>query len=81
MANKITLSFKRNTPKWVKITYRIIFAVTTFAAVTIAVDPAIDAELRTRIMLYLKGIDVVAYFLGQSVGVKQDKPDTDNPLN
>lgn len=77
--NSIGISFSSKTPTWVKWTYRIIFALTTAASFVIAADTAIPAETRVRINLYLTGFSMFAYAIGQGLGVKENKPDTDNP--
>lgn len=68
---KTVLSVAKDTPKWAKWTYRITFAVTTGAAFIIASDNHIDAELRIRIGLYLKGIDMIIYTILQGFGVQK----------
>lgn len=68
---KTVLSVAKDTPKWAKWTYRVVFAVTTGAAFIVASDNHIDAELRIRIGLYLKGIDMIIYTILQGFGVSK----------
>lgn len=68
---KTVLSFSKETPMWAKWTFRIVFAVTTVAAFVIAADPAINAEAKVRIGVYLKGLDMLVYLISKGFGVQR----------
>lgn len=73
---KTVLSISKDTPKWAKWTYRITFAATTAACFVVSSDNHIPAELRVRIIVYLKGIDMLVYTILQGFGVsKHEKQD------
>jgi hypothetical protein len=57
------------TPEWAKWTFRIVFAITGVATFIIAGDPSIPDDLKVRIGVYLKGIDMFVFTLSKMFGV------------
>ena len=61
------------TPDWAKWTFRIVFAITGVATFVIAGDPSIPDELKVRIGVYLKGVDMFVFTLSKMFGVEVKK--------
>ena len=67
---KIGLSqLKTDTPKWATWTFRIIFVLTTCATFIIAGDDAIPNDLKVRLGVYLKALDMAIYSISKIIGV------------
>lgn len=60
---------KAETPRWAQWTFRVVFLLTTVATFVIAGDDQIPNELKVRIGLYLKGLDMLIYGLSKMCGV------------
>ena len=58
------------TPEWAKWTFRIVFAITGVATFIIAGDPSIPDDLKVRIGVYLKGIDMLVFTVSKMFGVE-----------
>lgn len=63
-------SLTRKTPMWAKWMFRITFIATTVAAFVIASDPAIADELKVRLSVYMKGMDMFIFGLSKLFGEK-----------
>ncbi|HEU4901182.1 MAG TPA: hypothetical protein VFT06_00280 [Flavisolibacter sp.] len=63
------ISISKPTPMWATWMFRIVFLLTTAAVVIIAGDPVIKDETKVRVMLYLKGFDVVIWGIARGLGV------------
>jgi hypothetical protein len=61
------------TPEWAKWTFRIVFAITGVATFIIAGDPSIPDDLKVRIGVYLKGIDMFVFTVSKMFGVEVKK--------
>jgi hypothetical protein len=57
------------TPDWAKWTFRIVFAITGVATFVIAGDPSIHDDVKVRIGVYLKGVDMFVFTLSKMFGV------------
>lgn len=70
---------KQDTPSWVTWCFRVIFVLTTVATFIIAADPSIPDDLKVRIGVYLKGLDMTVWGLGKFVGIEkeQSQPEVD----
>lgn len=66
---KTIISISKPTPMWATWTFRIIFIVTGVAVFVIAGDPAIKAELKVRLGVYLKGLDLLVWGFTRALGV------------
>lgn len=64
-------ALKQDTPNWAKWVFRITFILTTVATFVIASDPAISADLKVRIGVYLKGLDMFIYGVSKLFGEKK----------
>lgn len=58
------------TPIWAKWIFRIFSILTTAAAFVVAGDPSIPDMLKVRIMLYLKGADIVILGISNMFGLQ-----------
>ena len=58
------------TPEWAKWTFRIVFAITGVATFIIAGDPSIPDDVKVRIGVYLKGVDMLIFGLSKMFGVE-----------
>lgn len=68
---KTVLSFKKDTPTWVKWTYRIIFGLTGAATLIVTTDPSIPAAFKISMLVWMKALDTFAYSIGQGIGVNK----------
>lgn len=57
------------TPKWAQWTFRVTFILTTVATFVIASDPHLTDDVKVRIGVYLKGLDMVIYGVSKLFGV------------
>lgn len=74
---KIGISqIKNTTPSWATWVFRIVFILTTATTFVIAGEPTIPDEMKARIMVYLKGIDMVIYGLSKMIGVDVKNEET-----
>ena len=69
VVGKTTLSITKPTPMWATWVFRIVFILTGVAIFVIAADPAIHAETKVRIGIYLKGLDVTIWAITRMLGV------------
>jgi hypothetical protein len=75
MATKFGPSqLKKESPLWAKWMLGITLIITTAAAFVIAGDPGIPATTTVRIMVYLKGVDIVVLGLSQLFGIEVKPP-------
>ncbi len=58
------------TPQWAKWTFRIVFAITGVATFIIAGDPSLPDDVKVRIGVYLKGVDMLIFGLSKMFGVE-----------
>lgn len=61
------------TPEWAKWTFRIVFAITGVATFIIAGDPSIPDDVKVRIGVYLKGVDMLVFTISKMFGVSVKK--------
>ena len=61
------------TPEWAKWTFRIVFAITGVATFIIAGDPSIPDDVKVRIGVYLKGVDMLVFTISKMFGVEVKK--------
>lgn len=61
------------TPLWVKIVYRSIMGLTTALAGWIALTHQFSTETKYEIVIALKFIDPLVYYLGQLIGENPEK--------
>ena len=73
ITGKTVISFKSPTPMWATWTFRIVFLFTTAATFVIAGEPSIPDEMKVRIGLYLKGLDVVIWGMGKGIGIEKEQ--------
>lgn len=79
MATKIGISqIKSETPSWAKWMFRIVFILTTAATFIIASDPAIPDEMKVRIGVYLKGLDMIIYGISKMFGIEKEEAPPQN---
>lgn len=72
MANKTVISVTKPTPKYATWIFRVVFVLTTAATFVIASDPAIPDDLKVRIGVYLKGLDMIVWGIGRFLGIEKD---------
>lgn len=69
----------KKTPRWAIWLFRIVFLLTTIATFIIASEPesVITNELKVRIGIYLKALDMLVFGLSKMVGVevKEESPE------
>jgi len=58
------------TPQWAKWMFRITITLTTVAAFIIASDPGIPDDIKVRITVYLKGLDMLVLGISKMFGVQ-----------
>ncbi|WP_343692756.1 hypothetical protein [Chitinophaga sp.] len=58
------------TPLWAKRTFYIVSVLTTVAVFIVSGDPAIKPDTAVRIMLYLKGLDMLTLALSKMFGLQ-----------
>ncbi|MBK7110460.1 MAG: hypothetical protein KA954_12010 [Chitinophagales bacterium] len=68
---KTVLSFSKPTPLWATWTFRIVFLLTTAATIIIAGETHIPDDVKTRIFLYMKGLDFVVWGIGRGLGINK----------
>lgn len=68
---KTVLSFTKPTPMWATWTFRVVFLLTMAASIIIAGEPTIPDDIKARIFLYLKGLDVFVWGIGKGLGVSK----------
>lgn len=61
------------TPQWARWMFRGTAIITSVVALTIAADPAIANDLKIRILLYLKGIDLIVLGFANMFGIQVDR--------
>lgn len=66
-----------DTPMWARWAFRITAMITTAACFVVAGDPGIPDILKVRILLYLKGMDMVVLGLSKMFGVEPDKKENE----
>jgi hypothetical protein len=66
---KTVLSFKKPTPLWATWTFRIVFILTGVITVVIAGDPGIANDLKIRLGVYLKGLDMAIWGITRAIGI------------
>lgn len=64
---------KNETPQWALWMFRITIILTTVATFIIASDPAISDDLKVRIGVYLKGLDMIVLGFSKLFGVEPEK--------
>lgn len=69
---KTVIDINLPTPKWATWLFRIIFILTTAVTFIIAGEPSIPDDLKVRIGLYLKGLDLFIWGIGRGLGVKKE---------
>lgn len=69
VTGKTVLSLNKPTPMWATWVFRIVFILTGVAIFVISADPAILAETKVRISIYLKGLDLLIWGLTRALGV------------
>ena len=70
------------TPSWASWLFRIVFILTTVAAFIISGDPQINDMIKVRVLLYLKGVDMLIYGFSKLFGVEvQNDKDEESPAN
>lgn len=70
MKSKTVLSIKKPTPQWATWIFRIVFIITGVATFIIAGDPGISTEIKIRLGVYLKGLDMLVWAVTRTLGVK-----------
>lgn len=75
MQGKTVVSFSKPTPVWATWLFRIVFLLTATATIIIAGEDHIPDDVKTRIFLYMKGLDVLVWGLARGLGI--DKSDID----
>lgn len=71
MATKFGINqVNTETPKWASWVFRIVFLLTTVATFVIAGDDNISNEVKVRIGVYLKALDMFIYGLSKMFGVQ-----------
>lgn len=70
MAEKTVISASLPTPSWAKWVFRVFAILTTAATFIVASDPALKPETVVRIIVYLKGADMVILGLANMFGLK-----------
>ncbi|MES2620177.1 MAG: hypothetical protein V4615_04925 [Bacteroidota bacterium] len=73
VTGKTVVSFTKPTPTWATWVFRIIFILTGIATFILAADPAIAAETKVRIAIYLKGVDMFIWAITRAIGVDMDR--------
>jgi hypothetical protein len=63
------LSFTKPTPAWATWIFRVVFILTGVATFIVLGDNAIDDSLKTRLALYLKGIDMAVWAMTRAIGI------------
>jgi hypothetical protein len=66
---KTVISINKPSPMWATWIFRIVFLLTGVATFIIAADPEISNQLKVRIGIYLKGLDMVVWGLTRMIGV------------
>jgi hypothetical protein len=66
------------TPKWAKQAFYITAALTTVATFIVSSDPGIPANITSRIIVYLKGLDMLVLVLSKMFGLQQDSQSDEN---
>lgn len=74
---KLRLSISDPTPMWATWIFRIVFLLTTGAAIWVAGTKLIATDNKIEIMLALKTIDFMIWGLGKLLGIQ--KPDIEVP--
>lgn len=64
------------TPNWAIWMFRIVFILTTVATFVIASDPSISDDLKVRIGVYLKGLDMLIFSISKLFGVDVKQNET-----
>jgi hypothetical protein len=67
----------QETPIWAKWVFRIVFLLTTVATFVIAADPAIADDLKVRLTVYLKALDMIVFGLSKLFGIELKKPENE----
>lgn len=70
--NKTVLSFRKPTPAWATWVFRIVFLLTTAAAIVISSEPGITDHIKVKLGVYLKAIDFVIWGIGRGIGVTKE---------
>lgn len=73
MANFGLGQIGQETPLWAKNMFRVVFALTAVATFIIAGDPVISDEIKIRIAVYLKGLDMFMYALSKMFGIPKEE--------
>lgn len=60
------------TPKAATWIFRIVIILTGAATLIIAGDPGIPNELKVRLAVYLKGLDLAVWGIGRLLGIKKE---------
>jgi len=67
------------TPMWAKWMFRIVAILTTAAAFVIAGDPTIPDTIKVRVLLYLKGLDMVVLGVSKLFGMQPEEKTEEQP--
>jgi hypothetical protein len=70
---RLVPSFTLPSPKWATTVFRIVFCVTTALTMIITAEPAISANVKVHIFIYLKAIDFVIWFMGRGMGIDKSQ--------
>ena len=73
MSNKTTISATLPTPMWARWVFRVFAILTTVATFIVSSDPSIEKETVIRIIVYLKGADMLILALANMFGVRVEK--------
>ena len=71
VTGKTVISFKKPTPMWATWTFRVVFLLTAAATVIIIGEPNIPDDVKARLFLYMKGLDVFVWGLARGLGVNK----------
>lgn len=66
-------SLVKDTPMWAKVATAIMILLTTVACFAISGDPGIPDQLKVRLMVYLKALDMLTYGIMRMFGISNDQ--------
>lgn len=67
------------TPMWAKWMFRIVALITTAAAFVVAGDPGIPDPIKVRVLLYLKGFDMLILGFSKLFGMQPEEKTEEQP--
>ncbi len=68
---KTIISYRKDTPRWAKNTYKVVFAITTALTAWVAATNMFPQHVKYELILVLKFIDPVAYAVFNMFGVSR----------